>query len=213
MNMIFSVENQYTEKIFNNKKPFEFRNNLPKEIRIGDTIYIYETYKNGGQKKIVGEVIVEDLIDLRPNGETPMFGAWNFIDYYMEHVEKDKEKAKLFKIAKEINLPDYKFGCLITYAFSPFYMNMIKEGKYPNYNSFCKEDNKLVQEGDECLRRCDDWLRNIGYYSWDDSSYWQYAIKIRPIKKYDIPIDIKKFKDKNGNFIKKAPQSWMYTNN
>lgn len=213
MNMIFSVENQYIEKIFNNKKPFEFRNNLPKEIRIGDTIYIYETYKNGGKKKIVGEVIVEDLIDLRPNGKTPMFGAWNFIDYYMEYIKKDKEKAELFKIAKEINLPNYKFGCFITYALAPLYMEMIRNGKYPDYNYFYKEDNKLVQEGDECLRRCDDWLRDIGYYNWDDKSYWKYAIKIRPIKTYKTPVDIQKFKDKNNNYIKKAPQSWMYTNN
>ena len=40
------------------RKSFEFRTKLPKELKTGTKIYIYEPVKRGGCKKVVGEFTV-----------------------------------------------------------------------------------------------------------------------------------------------------------
>ena len=213
MNVIFSVRKKYVDKIILNEKIFEFRNVLPKQFKIGETIYIYETAKNGGKRKIVGELIAEDIINLNPQGKTPMYGCWSFLDYYVETIEKDIESANRFKEMKKYNPENYKFGSLITFALSPYYSEIVKEGKHPNFNPFREEDNKKLKLADKYMYACDDWLRNQGFYDDDDKSYWKYAIKFRVNKIYEIPVELNEFLNQNGEKIVHPPQSWMYTLN
>lgn len=213
MNFIFSIHKNYVDLIFKKEKPFEFRNILPKQINLGDIIYIYETAKNKGCQKIVGEVSVESIIDLCPNQKYPMYGAWSLIDYYMKYIEKEPLLAQLFKENKQYQLEEYKFGCLLPYALSPYYMDLIKSGKYPDYNSYMTEDNKKVDLANHYMYKCDDWLRKIGFYNYDDKSYWKYAIQIKPITYYDFPKEITTFINQKGEQIQHPPQSWMYTLN
>ena len=213
MNVIFSIHKDFTEKIFNKEKIFEFRNTIPQSTPLGGKIFFYETSKNGGSKKVVGEATIRDIIDLRPNGQTPMYGCWNFIDYYVEHIEKDLISAKCFTEMKQYNPENYKFGSLITFALSPKYTKTIKQGEYPHYDCSAKEDNKKVDLANLYMNKCDDWLRNMGYYNDDDRSFWRYAIELDDIKKYSTPFEITDFYKKNGERIQKAPQGWMYTLN
>lgn len=213
MNAIFSVNNTITSKIFNNENIFLFKDPFPKNINKDDIIYLFENRQNDGKRMIVGEVLFDEIMELHPNGEKPMFGAWNFIDYYMETIEKDIIKADLFREAKKHNLPEYKFGCLIGYALSPYYMEQIKKGKYPKYNFRETKENDLAKQGDRYIEKCDRWLREIGYYNDDDCAYWEKAIKIKSPIKYPYLIPINEFRNKNGEAIIKEPKNWIYTIN
>ena len=69
---------------------------------------------------------------------------------------------------------------------------------YKKRNNFCN--------------KCDDWLRNIGYYNESDEAFWKYKIYIKEAVKI-TPTLITEFSLLNGNKLKKAPQSFCYTLN
>lgn len=212
MNIILSVHKQWLDKIFSNEKIYEFRNFIPKNLKENDTIYFYETSKNNGSKKIVGECRLKSTFPLTNNGKFPMFGCYHFIEKYMKIIENDEEKAKLFEECKKYQLEEYKFGSLLSFALSPSAMKNIKNGIYPKFNLFYDE-HELVDLGRTYMEKCDSWLMNMGYYDSDSSSYWEYAWELKDVKKYDKPLEIDNFYNKYGEKVIYPPQSYLYVQN
>ena len=48
MNTIFSIRKPYTDYIFDGIKNLEFRKKVGKNMKAGDTVFLYETKKNHG---------------------------------------------------------------------------------------------------------------------------------------------------------------------
>lgn len=225
MNIIISLHREWTEKITENIKPFEFRTKLPKNLKIGDTLFLYETSKHGGQKKIIGECKVKSILPLtNEKGEYPMYGAYNLIDYYYNKIKHLPEIGEKFRKVKEEfgnKLENYRYGSEISYAFSEKELESLrKTGNLLNLwdttkNSFDDEELKEILDDNEkaykYIEECDDWLRSIGFYNDGEESFWTYAIEIYDVKKYDVPKSLNEFNNQNGNPIAVAPQSWCYT--
>lgn len=225
MNIITSIHRKYTEKIFSGEKPFEFRSKLPNDFGIGDIIYIYETSKNKGVKKVIAECKVKNIIKLtNDKGEYSCFGAYHFIDYYFSHIKHQEDIAEKFRTVKEEfkdKFTNYKYGFIINYALSDIELDHIRKTGRP-YDTFTEFPNgyqdkrlvKLLNDNEKtynCIKECDEWLSNIGFYYNYDESYWKYAIELTEIKKYDKPKEISEFIGRNGVALKRPPQSWCYT--
>ena len=213
MAILMSIHKNFIDKIFSGNKPFDFRNILPKNLSINDKIYFYETSKNNGCRKIVGEACVEEIISLlSPKGEYPIFGAYNFIDCFCQKLYPNEDFAEKFKECRQYKIKNYKFGSQLDFALSPDCMEFVKRGEYPPTQLLILP--KIAGEtalANNLICKCDDWLREIGFYN-NDTSYWKYAIKLCNIQKYESPLSLAAFTDKKGNVIKRPPQSWMYCN-
>ncbi len=59
--MVFPIHKNWCTKIFEGSKLAEFRNRLPKGIKPGDVIYIYETRSSGGSGKVIGKFKVSRI--------------------------------------------------------------------------------------------------------------------------------------------------------
>ena len=224
MNIILPVHKKWCDKILSGEKPFDFRTKIPKELNIGDKIYLNKKKKNGGSGKIVGNCKVEEFIRLTDkNGKYPCFGAYFFIDYYFEKIVKDKNIAEKFKsVKKEFDgkFEQYKFGFIINYALCDKELEHIRKTGRPidTFRQFPFANDKTLQQileenekTNKCIVACDEWLSKIGFYDEYDESKWNYAIKICDVEKYDEPYKITELTDKNHYYFKKAPQSFAYT--
>ena len=122
MNIICSVHRNWIEMILSGIKTIEFRSMLPKDFKSGDKIYLYETSKNGGSKKIVGECEVDYIINvLSKDGKWPTFGCYPFLEYYFQNIKNDSYVANQYgKIKSEFEnkVTKYKHGYVVKYAFS-----------------------------------------------------------------------------------------------
>lgn len=109
-NIILPIKPEYSQKIFNNEKKFEYRTRVPnKKI---EKIFVYETFPT---KKIVGYFYVDQII------KHPINQMWNLthklggIDYTkFFNYFKDSEFAYAYKIKKVVKykkpLSLQKFG-------------------------------------------------------------------------------------------------------
>ena len=224
LGILYSIHKEHTEKIFLGLKPFEFRKSLPKDFGVGKKIYIYETSKSGGCKKVVGEAIVSDYFYLLDkDGKWPCYGPYNFIEYYLEKVKGDSETADRYKRVKNEfadKFEKYKYGFIIQYALCDEELENIRKTGSPidtwklvgTYSSNLLLSKILndIERSNKIIQECDEWLEKQGFYNEYCESYWKYAIELSNIKKYDKPILLSEFNDKNGNPIKRAPQGWMY---
>lgn len=221
MNIIISLYNHWSQQILSGIKPLEFRTKLPKDIKIGDTIYLYETRKHDGAGAIVGECKLNGIINvLNEKGEWPVCGSYPFIDFYCEHIKCDKDCAEQYRKVKEEFLNKferYKHGYIIDFAFSEKELDHIRKNGTPidlmSITDF-KELNILLNEiekSHKIICECDNWLTKIGFYNECLESNYKYAYVLSNVKKYETPIPLTNFKDQKGNTISKAPQSWMYT--
>ena len=197
----------WTQKILDGSKPFEFRTRLPRDFSAGDSVYLYESGKNGGRKAVVGQFEVEEIIKLaNDEGAYPFFGCYHFIDWYLRNVEGNEQAADRFVECKKYNLPDHKWGCLLPFAMDPEAMAHIANGKWPPPMSTKRDFATQLM-----LERCDSWLGDIGFYRDNDESYWAYAIKVKNPTAYDMPLPLSAFvRPETGEPILCAPQSWMY---
>ena len=219
MDILMSLYKQWADMILSGEKPIEFRTRLPKDFSVGDKIYIYETGKRGGRKKVVGHATVKGIISvLNEKGKWPMLGAYPFIDFYFEHIKNDKEKAEHYrKIKKEAEqFTNYRYGFILNYAFSEHELQSLREtGSL--IDTWSIHDTKLVREiidantqSSKYIEECDEWLTKIGFYNDFLESYYKFGIVLDNIVKYDVPLELNEMMDKSGNAITKAPQSWMY---
>lgn len=221
MDIIISSYPHWTRMVLSGKKPLEFRKTLPKGIRPGDTIYLYETRGHNGAGAIVGKCKLQSVINVcRDDGKWPVNGSYPFIDYWCEHILKDKYKAEIYRKVKEeflYKFEHYKHGYIIDFAFCEEELDHIREHGRP-INTWEVMDFELVQrilkanEMSRYLQRqCDNWLSLIGFYNEGGESDYKYALVLTDIEHFSTPIQITKFKNKNGDAIQAAPQSWMYT--
>lgn len=219
MDILYSLHKVWCDKIFDGTKTIEFRTKLPKELKCGTTLYLYETSKNGGCQKVVGECKVDYIINvLSENNEWPYIGCVPFLEYYFRNINKNdvvadkyKETASRFK-----NFKKYKYGYVLKYAFCEDELNYIEKTgdtidtwKIPDFNYV----KKLLDEFDiseKYMQEVDDWLEKIGFYNEYGETQYKYGIVLKDIKKYKTPISLCKFKDKDGKIVKRPPQSYMY---
>ena len=91
MDIMMSIHKEWVDKILSGKKPFEFRKKLPKNFSAGDKIYIYETSKQNGLQKVIGECKVKHILNFaNDKGKLPCFGCYPLIKYFMKHIKGDK---------------------------------------------------------------------------------------------------------------------------
>jgi predicted transcriptional regulator len=229
-NAIFSIHKDYIEKILDKTKPFEFRSVLLKDLEPGSTIYLYETSKNGGCKKIVGEVKVSDIQKLSVNqflyNKKVCYGCWDFIDWYARNILKDNQMAEKYTEAKkeEYLLPDYKLGYILHFALSEKDMEYIKDNHIPlsllDYEVFSEivsieERNALLDnrtKSMDIIEKCNKWLDSMGFYNKDsgENTSWKYAIELKNPIRYKTPLDLEDFISYEEKIISKAPQSFLY---
>ena len=219
MDIIYSLHKIWCDQIFNGKKPIEFRTKLPKNLKKDTVIYLYETSKNDGCQKIVGECAVDYVINvLSDEGEWPFVGCVPFLEYYFRNVNKNDAVADKYKevLSKHKNLKNYKYGYILKYAFCEDELSHInKTGelidtfKITDYN-YLQKLFKEYEISEKYMKEVDEWLKKIGFYNNYDETNYKYGIVLKNIKKYKTPLPLSAFKDKNGNIIQKPPQSYMY---
>lgn len=212
MNIIISIHNIWANKIFSGEKTLEFRNSLPKDLSVGDKVFIYETYKNLGRKMVVGYFTVKDFYKIPKKGHT---GYPSFIEYYTREIVKDEELLKRVQRCDSIVMPHYHQEIVYSYMFCDDILDyMEKNHDVPELDIALYMDRTFMSKkdkGDKFTKDCDNWLENIGYYNEYGESYYSHVIEISEPVKFSCPIPITEFIGKNNELIKKAPQSWCYT--
>lgn len=62
--IMISVYPKYTDMIKQEYKEIEYRNSIPKCLKLDDIIWIYESKKRGGNGKVIGKAIVDCVIPM-----------------------------------------------------------------------------------------------------------------------------------------------------
>lgn len=219
MNIIYSLHKCWCDKIFEGIKTIEFRTKLPKKLKSGTILYLYETAKNGGCQKIVGQCEVDYVIPvLSKDGEWPIIGCYPFMEYFYRNIKKDEDTAEYFKKLKEEfdTYENYRYGFILNYSHSNDELESLR--KTGTLLDYWKVNNLTIinriskdrEESEKYTTECDNWLESIGFYNEFGETNYQYGIVLKNIQKYKIPLSLSQFKDKNGVFIKKPPQSYVY---
>jgi predicted transcriptional regulator len=196
------------KKHYRYRKEFEFRTRLPKNLNVGDKIYIYEPKTKGGSGKVIGEFTVGQIIQCG----TP-FGASAFIVHFCKHILKNDVYAKKIENALQTDLPGYKQGYILKYALDDDSIDYIKaNGDIPPIVTYLhnKQRNERIAESERVWQWTDEWLRKCGYYSEFGTSNYQFAIAIQNPVKYNSPKDLSEFKRLDGTVLASAPQSHIY---
>lgn len=214
MNIIYPIKKQYSNLIFNHTKPYEFRNMIPKELNVGDIVFVYET-KTTGCGKVIGyfEVGAITKIDYKLS----KIGTYYHMDDYAR-MFCDEYTQKMIEKAKQIRVENYNNAIVMSYLFQDEKLDyMLENSKLPD-NPFLpthsieyKKYNEAKKKEHEFCDKCDKWLTDIGFYNEYDESTWKYEITIKNPTLFERPIDITWFKAKNEGFVKVPPQGFCYT--
>ena len=220
MNIMYSLYKPWCDKVFSGEKTLEFRTKIPKELKKGSKIYFYETKKYNGSGKVVGECTVTDIIPvLSKNGKWPTYGCYPFMEYYFENIIGDFEFADYIRQIKEDfdgKFDNYKYGYIINYMMSEENLENIRKTGHP-IDTWKLFDKPLIYKilddidmANEFIHMCDDWLMDIGFYNDMCESYYKWGIAFSEVVKYETPISVDSFLDKNGKHLKTGPQSFCY---
>jgi predicted transcriptional regulator len=220
MDVMYSLYKHWTDMILSGKKPLEFRTKLPKELKPGTKIYLYETRKHGGAGAVVGECIVQDIIPvLSKSGKWPMYGCYPFVEFFCENILHDLSMAShIQKIKEEFEnkFPRYKYGYILKYVFSEDNLKNLRSVGEP-IDTWKIHDTSIVykildnlNQSEKLMEQCDEWLEKIGFYNeWGETNYRYGLVLTNPVR-YDTPIPITHFKSQSGDNITTAPQSYCY---
>ena len=220
MDILYSLHKKWSNKIFDLTKPIEFRTKLPKDLKQNTKIYIYETSKNDGCQKVIGECRVDYIINvLSPEGKWPFVGCCPFLEYYFYNIKKDFETARVYENVRkrfENKSTNYKYGYVFQYAFSEENLKSIEETGSAidtftilNFN----EVKKLLDDidiSDKHMKEVDNWLTSIGFYDEYDETNYRYGIVLIYVVKYNTPLSLDNFVNKDGQTVVRPPQSYMY---
>jgi hypothetical protein len=220
--IMYSLHKYWCDKIFSGEKTLDFRTQLPKNLKKGTRIYMYETKQHDGSGKVVGECIVNDIIPvLRKDGKWPIYGCYPFIEYYFENIVGDFDFADYIRNIKnefEDKFENYKYGFILYYIMSQENLTNIRNTGRP-IDTWKISDMNLVHKilddidmANEFIQVCDDWLTDIGYYNDIGESYYKWGISFGEIVKYDEPIDVTNFLNQKGVSLKNGPHSFCYVN-
>jgi len=203
MDILISSYKKLSDMIFDGYKPFEFRHNIPKKLRVGDKVYIYEPAP--GAQKIVGEFTLGGLSDISGN----KLGFLPFFQYYVGTILNDPELYKLAKRCYSIKCP-YNAWIPLKYMFCEDILDyMEKNHDVPKNIDYLGKRDKL-EKADKLVSDCDEWLTRIGFYNLSGESDYRYVFEIQNPIRYSIPYSIEKIRAGNGQTLRKAPQSWCY---
>lgn len=192
------------------RKNFEFRTRLPKDLKTGDKVYIYEPKKHGGAGKVVGEFTVGEIISC----DYP-FGAFPFLVHFCRNILKNEDYAEKFERAVKTELPGYKKGYVLKYALDDESMDHIqKYGDIPDIVSYLydKQRTENLDESERVWKWCDSWLSSQGFFDECGESNYKFALTILNPIRYETPKDLSEFAKINGEAVEKAPQSFVYVN-
>lgn len=211
MAILMSLHNIWCDKILDGSKTLEFRNNIGKQFKIGDTIYLYETSKNKGRQVIVGEVKIKDIQPI-PRSKV---GCYGLLPYYAQHIVEDKEISDAIMFAYNFDLPNYDGIFKMKWMFLPEALKKFKEtGHLPDYIRMKEDEFEEYQQksfkAQLVMEHCDEWLSSIGYYNECDETNYRNYIEVEDPIRYKTPLKLEDFKNLKGEKITKAPQSWCY---
>ena len=212
MNIIISIHNIWANKIFSGEKTLEFRNNLPRNIKPGDKVYIYETYKNFGRKMVVGYFTIKKAYPIPKCGRC---GYTSFIQYWAKEIVKDEELSKLIDRCANIKMNHHYQDIVYSYMYCDEVLDyMEKNHDMPELGIREYMDKTFLANRDKSekiTRDCDHWLETIGYYNDCCESYYSHVFEISNPVRFNNPIPISEFLNPQNKNIEKAPQSWCYT--
>lgn len=209
MNILISIHNVWADLIFQRVKPFEFRTSLPKKLAVGDKVFIYETAKNGGQQKVVGEFTVGGLSDIHNASRA---GCIPFLEYYTRNILHNEDLYQLVCRCMKIKTP-YKQEMVFRYMFSEELLDYMELHHDIPPIGVRSKYFKNTEDAERLLKECDDWLTMLGYYNiFGVTNYQAYIEVLNPVR-YDNPKPLNDFVCGNGRQLKRAPQSWCYVRN
>lgn len=217
MKVMYSLYKHWTEMILSGEKPLEFRTKLPKDLKIGTTILLYETRKHNGAGAVVGECTVKDIIPIKNGNRWPLVGCYPFLDWYCEHIRNDAELANRIRaIRSEFdNMPGYRYGFVARYIFSTRTLEQLRLTGHPfdlMQMSIDERDEilKEYEKANDLEYECDDWLTKIGLYNEFGETNYQYALVLENPVRYTNPKPITDFVNGKGETITVPPQSYCY---
>lgn len=210
MNIIISIHKPFCDQIFSGEKPLEFRNNLPKALSPGDKVFVYETYAFDGSKMVIGEFTIKNIFKIPENYR---IGTYTYLDYYAKNILKDEDVVERIEKCKNIQVTGYYQDIVFNYLYLDNCLEYIKKfDKIPNSPILDKYFWAMREKANKLINDCDMWLIKIGFSNADGYCY-PYGFEIENPIRYVSPIPITEFSLRNGNKLKKAPQSWCYTIN
>lgn len=210
MRILMSLYNVWCDKLLDGTKTVEFRNNIGKDFKPGDTILLYESARNKGCKKIVGEVKIKSIGTIKRS----RMGAYGMMEYYLENIKKDKDALKAFRYATSLDIKNYDGPFVASLMFCNDQLkDLVEKGKAEITslsNSKYEVYTQNRERAEQLLKECDEWLHTIGYYNKRDETRYKAYIEVKSPKRYKKPKELSSIKDLNGKVIEKAPQSWQY---
>ncbi|MEE0991525.1 MAG: hypothetical protein UH542_00905 [Bacteroidales bacterium] len=70
---------------------------------------------------------------------------------------------------------------------------------------------KEIEKSQKTVKEIDAWLKKIGFYDRYGESKYRYGIIFKDVIKYNTPRNLSEFRNKSGDAILTAPQSFVYT--
>ena len=192
------------------RKDFEFRTRLPKDLKAGDKVYVYEPKRYGGSGNVIGEFVVGNIIPC----DYP-FGACAFIVHFCRNILKNEDYAKKFERAVKTDLPGYKKGYVLKYALDSESIDDIRQfGAPPDICDYIcnKERAANLEESESVWKWCDSWLSSCGFFNEFGESNYKFAIEILNPTRYSVPKSLSDFTKNGGGIVERAPQSFVYVN-
>ena len=201
MNILMSVRKHWIDMIKDGSKKLEFRNRIGKEFKIGNTIYFYESGKDG-KKKITCSAKIKSITKI----EHQKCDTVLFVDYYLKNVIKNEFYLKEWEKTKEIDLPGYSSFIKLSNMFCSDYIKLLSEGKRDEYE-YDTENLKKKDLSNKISDDIDNWLYNIGYWNSLGETNYNYAIELCDVEEVDL--NLSDFTC-NGKVISRPPQSYLY---
>ena len=207
MAIILSMYKEYADKILSGEKILEFRNNIGKDVKVGDTVYIYECKKYNGSGKVVGKFTINSFGDLETSSK---WAGQIVFPYFLKNVIKNEDAYNAYNKSMSINLKHYNEYMKARYMFCPELI--IKLDEDIDISAMRINHQNDIDRADRLINECENWLENIGFYDDLDNikAYYKKYIEVSNPVRFVEKKDISEFKLKNGNTIQKAPQSWCY---
>lgn len=212
MSIILPIQRPFTNLIFSGVKPVEFRNRLPRLLKIGDRIFIYESKCKNGKGKVVGFADVKDIQEI---DKGVRYGAYILSQYYLP-LYGTSEEIDAYSKVKAIQIEGVKKGFAIQNIMEDkmldFFMKNKRQMNINELQSYLSNNQNQLKAkmSSEFNEKVDEWGERIGFYDKYGESHWRYAILLENPTLYDLPKEISEFKNLDGITIRTAPQSFCY---
>ncbi len=113
--VMFSIHPHWLEMIFNEEKGLEFRNKIISSIKPETKIYFYETKKNNGAGKVVGDAVIIDVTKIEASRKPLYQQCFNYIGYSNQEYAIRFIAVRKYKEPMEISQFEYLNGNTMKY--------------------------------------------------------------------------------------------------